>query len=60
MVDDRDPVTELVRLEHVVRCQQDGAAWVLLHPRAHIVAHYSCRLDIQPDSGFIEKEYFRV
>src|SRR5205807_9189790 len=41
-------------------CQQDGSAWVLLHPRAHIVAHYSCRLDIQPDSGFVQKEYFRV
>ena len=56
MVNDGDAIAHLVRLCHVVRCEQYGSTRLLRLECAHTIAHVARGRNVETDRRLIEKE----
>src|SRR6202521_3289245 len=59
-IHDRHPVAEFVGLHHVMRRKDDGPAWILRHPAAHLVAHVAGGADVQCHRRLVKEQDARM
>ena len=60
MINDRNTVTHLIRLGHVVRCEQHRATRLLRLEGTDALAHIACRRDIESNRWLIKEEHPRL
>ena len=56
MIDDGDAIAHLIRLRHVVRCEQYGSARLLRLKGAHTIAHITRSRNVKTDRWLIKEE----
>ena len=56
MVDDGDAIAHLVRLSHVVRCEQYGSTRLFCLKGTDTIAHIARSRDVETDGRLIKEE----